>query len=180
MKIPYITKHRSGVVNVRRKAPAWLRFWRDTDKNGPVYHNLGQCWVWKRGALSRKCPYGQISVKHRMVRVHKFSWEIHNGPVPAGLSVLHKCDTPLCVNPHHLFVGTQKDNQEDMVAKGRESRGESRPASKLTEGQVKDIRQRYRKIAKGHGNGAALAREYGVSKQTILSIISGKTWRYLL
>jgi hypothetical protein len=177
-KLDTYLKIKCGLLKLSRKAPAELRFWRDIDKSGPCHTQLGRCWIWKLGPLSRNCPYGQISVKHRNVRVHKFSWVLHHGEVPAGLSILHKCDTPLCVNPDHLFLGTQKDNQQDMVAKGRENRGEGRPQSKLTEEQVMEIRRLYVKGDNEYGT-YGLARKYGVHQGTIWGIVAGRRWGYL-
>jgi hypothetical protein len=73
------------------------------------------CWIWM-GAAGR---YGQAKRNGRVIRAHRLSWIAHNGDIPAGLHVLHKCDTPLCVNPAHLFIGTPLDNAGDREAKGR-------------------------------------------------------------
>lgn len=95
------------------------------------------------------------------------------------MNVLHKCDNRLCLNPKHLFLGTHRDNVKDMVSKGRQVKGERCPASKLTEAQVLEIKSRYRKVSRGHGNGASLAREFGVTKTAIGHIVRGTNWRYL-
>ena len=76
------------------------------------------CWLWTGGM--QNMGYGVITNGRGSKKLaHRFSWELHNGPIPEGLHVLHRCDTPLCVNPHHLFTGTAKDNIDDAVAKGR-------------------------------------------------------------
>lgn len=77
---------------------------------------LTGCWLWT-GAMQH--GYGKIRVVMKDVRAHRASWEIHNGPIPDGMCVLHKCDTPLCVNPAHLFLGTQQENIADKQSKGR-------------------------------------------------------------
>ena len=77
------------------------------------------CVFWL-GAL-RSNGYGAISIKGKQQAAHRVAWELANGPIPAGLCVLHKCDIPCCVNPQHLFLGTKKDNSDDMLNKGRAS-----------------------------------------------------------
>lgn len=82
---------------------------------------LTGCWIWT-GARQR--AYGKIRVFYRDVRAHRFSWEMHKGPIPEGMDVLHHCDNPLCVNPNHLFIGSQRDNMDDMNRKGRGRHGQ--------------------------------------------------------
>lgn len=76
------------------------------------------CWEW-RGACDSE-GYGRIVIEGRMGRVHRIVWEAFNGPIPAGLLALHRCDNPPCCNPDHLFIGTQQQNLADMRAKGRD------------------------------------------------------------
>ena len=155
-------------------------FHRDTNKFGPIHPVLKtRCWIWTRGPLSKKCLYGQISVNHKSVRVHRYAWQLYHGPIPNGLSVCHKCDNPLCVNPEHLFVGTEADNKADMVSKMRQAYGERGPATRLTEKQALEIKRRYKKVSRGHGNGAQLAREFGISKTAVQYIAQGRNWKYL-
>lgn len=90
------------------------RFWSKVAKTD-------SCWLWKAGVNK---GYGQFAFSiHKHVpwmrQAHRVAWELSNGSIPAGLSVLHRCDVPLCVNPAHLFLGTHTDNMRDMVAKGR-------------------------------------------------------------
>lgn len=81
---------------------------------GNVSENLETgCWIW--GGSFTHNGYGRIGDK----RAHRLSWSFENGPIPEGLLVLHSCDTPPCIRPSHLFVGTQLDNMQDMIAKGR-------------------------------------------------------------
>lgn len=83
-----------------------------------------ECWEWLGTRDDR--GYGKIIIKGVRHKGHRLSWVVHNGSIPDGLNVLHKCDNPPCVNPHHLFLGTQRDNIMDMVSKGR-----ANPASLL-------------------------------------------------
>lgn len=76
----------------------------------------GNCWECK---TTGKFRYGSVSINGKFMKAHRYSWEIHNGPIPKGLWVLHHCDNPACVNPEHLFLGTRSDNMKDCYAKGR-------------------------------------------------------------
>lgn len=125
--------------------------------------------------------YGQFSNKGFSSNLaHRVAYEIKFGKIPEGLLACHKCDNPGCVNVDHIFLGTTKDNTQDMVKKNRGSmrKGErfkyavERPHSKLTEEQVRDIRQQIL-------NGVTmvdLSRQYNVSDRTINDINSGKLW----
>lgn len=89
-----------------------MRFW------GRVKKTISGCWLWQ-GCVNTT-GYGMVSWAGRKnIVAHRLSWTIVNGPIPEGLNALHKCDTPRCVNPEHIFLGTQKDNAADCLAKGR-------------------------------------------------------------
>jgi len=81
----------------------------------------GSCWLWRRSKNS--IGYGLIKVNYKTEFAHRISYTVFKGPIPAGLCVCHTCDHPACVNPDHLWLGTRKQNSEDMVRKGRASRG---------------------------------------------------------
>lgn len=106
---------------VYQRADPTQRFWAKVNRNGPIPSHcmeLGPCWIWI--ASYTDSGYGRFSfTKGHWVPAHRFSWELHNAPIPQGLWVLHRCDTPACVRPNHLFLGTVTDNARDMAAKGR-------------------------------------------------------------
>ena len=132
------------------------------------------CWVWT-GSLHRT-GYGRLMfgpAKSRRARfAHRVSYEVHVGPIPDGMYVLHRCDNPPCVNPEHLSLGTQFDNMGDAATKGRVSRGEARHNVRLTAEQARSIREDPR----GH---TAVAREYGVGYTTVKAIRDGRTWKHV-
>lgn len=135
----------------------------------------GECLVW----FGQKCKrgYGRLRLDGRLQRAHRLMYELRNGPIPAGAVVMHSCDNRACINPAHLSVGTQRENIHDMINKGRSNRvrGERHPKAKLTGEEVKEIRRRF--VSYDRTNGArALGREFGVTWQSILAVVSGKSW----
>lgn len=133
-----------------------------------------KCWPWKASKLSN--GYGQLTIKQMHFLAHRISWFIYCGRIPSGLNVLHKCDNPSCVNPNHLFLGTQKENMKDKVDKGRAytgiHKGEKNPANKLTADDVRDMRSK-------NGTLKEIAKEYGVSFGLIGHIKSKRLWKHL-
>ena len=107
---------------------------------------------------------------------HRYSYEYHIGPIPTGMFVCHKCDNPPCINPNHLFLGTNQDNVNDKVIKNRQGKGEQISSSKLTEDQVREIRAKH--IFRVYTY-QMLADEYNVSSDTIQKIVKRKLWRHL-
>lgn len=131
------------------------------------------CWLWV--ASTFKTGYGQFNPRNgRIVTAHRFSYELHNGQIPRGLFVCHRCDVRPCVNPDHLFLGTCAENLADMRAKGRARHaplaGEKNPAAKLTAKQAREIFV----SDQAHTD---LADEYGVTRQAIRNIKRRKSWR---
>lgn len=141
------------------------RFWDKVQKTG-------MCWVWTGCKQSQ--GYGQIRIKRKCELAHRVSWELTNGRIADNTQVLHKCDNPACVRPDHLFLGSQQDNVDDMVAKGRNKNGaafESRNSAKLTPGQVLWVR------SLESPNRSDLSKLLGVTTTTVCDIINRKTWR---
>lgn len=133
------------------------------------------CWGWR--GYADKDGYGTVKHAGRPLRAHRFSWEIHNGPIPEGLCVCHKCDNPGCVRPDHLFLGTSADNMHDRDAKGRCAfTGTRNPHAVLTAAIANAIRAKY---TGAYGQQASLAREYGVDYRTVSAIIGNKIWKQI-
>jgi hypothetical protein len=114
--------------------------------------------------------YGQLTFLQQKYTAHRVSWELHFGPIPDDLCVLHKCDNRQCVNPNHLFLGTRAENQQDMARKGRSARGSRHGGAKLTEAEVVEIRA-FKELHK------LLAERYGVTPSSISLIKSRRHWR---
>lgn len=150
------------------------RFWAKIEKTET-------CWLWT-GATTHG-GYGVIS-KGRAIegdlRAHVLAYELTHGKVPDGMNVCHTCDNPPCVRPDHLFLGTQKDNVLDAIAKGRQinppiKRGEEHGMVKLTAAQVIQIREEL----KAGNSQTDIARRYNVTQAAISLIKLGKKWAWL-
>ena len=132
------------------------------------------CWLWL-GQLF-KDGYGQIAIgRDSPKRAHRISYAEFCGPIPAGMWVLHKCDTPACVNPEHLFLGTAKDNTQDMLAKGRRGdlSGENHPNARHTERFVWAMRRLVK-----HGTPIAqLAAMYRLTYGAMHQLVRGRVWK---
>lgn len=138
------------------------RFWAQVNKS----KGRG-CWIWT-ATISGK--YGQISIKSRKFTAHRFSWELHNGAIPSGQQVLHRCDNPVCVRPSHLFLGDSSANMRDMVAKGRHPKQRASYREKLNAEKVRQIRA-------SSETGAELARRFKVDGSTIRQVRNRQSWR---
>ena len=132
--------------------------------------SVSGCWIWT-GTCSHS-GYGQIKENYRTRLAHRVSWEIHNGAIPEGIVVCHRCDVPQCVNPAHLFLGTMKDNVADMLSKGRGSdrKGDKHPNSKISNSEILEIIRLHKA---GH-MGKEIASRFGISRGYVSQLINGK------
>ena len=136
------------------------------------------CWLWA-GSWS-DLDYGMFASARRHgqdeIMAHRIAWRLSNGPVPTGLKVLHRCDVRACVNPAHLFLGTQADNIADMDAKGRRRTrglsGEQNPQARLSKAGVRAMRAAYSSGVSQH----ALAKTYGVAVMTVNRAVRRLSW----
>lgn len=143
-------------------------------ENSFIPEPMSGCWLWI-GSVNIH-GYGQIHRNGLPARAHRVSWELYRGPIPKGLCVCHHCDTPPCVNPQHLFLGTLSDNTLDMYTKGRghlpSGVGSLNGRAKLTPEQVIEIRALAPIVSQRR-----LAARYGVARTTIQWIQNGTNWR---
>lgn len=136
------------------------------------------CWAFTGALVS---GYGQLRINGQQIYAHRLSWIEHNGPIPKGLYVLHKCDNRWCINPDHLFLGTYKDNSDDMIKKGRAKhdgylvQGERNGHSILKE---KDIIEIKRLLDAGFTH-SSIGEFFGVTRECITRINRGINWRHV-
>lgn len=139
-----------------------------------VVRPITRCWIWT--AAINSLGYGRVrrAAPRRLQLAHRASYEIFIGAIPSRINVLHKCDTPRCVNPDHLFLGTQSENIVDCSTKGRlvDNRGTKHGMCKLQEVDVLNIRS-------SDLPNRRLAEQFGISDTTVRLIRSRKTWRHL-
>lgn len=159
----------------------WSRFGdpQGTGKPKPIDKLMSRVTKQSDGCWRVRSAQGKhttINVDGVRLYSHRFMWEYHHGPIPDSLHVRHKCDFKPCVNPEHLELGTHADNMRDQVVRGRSPKGQRHPGAKLTEDDVRRIRERVR------GDGCtqtAVAEEFGVCRSTVSQIVSGRRWQHL-
>lgn len=150
----------------RKHAPTMVRFFRKVNRA------VG-CWNWN--AFKSADGYGkfQIGGKNSPTRnAHRFLYEVIHGAIPQGWVVRHKCDNAACVNPDHLVAGTQYENIQDKVMRGRQTRGETHGMVKLTEKQAREIKA-------STEDSLVVAKRYGIVRATVNNIRAGRIWRHL-
>lgn len=127
------------------------------------------CWNWDG---DKNYGYGRLRVAESMQRAHRVAWYVYNGPIPDGQYVLHQCDNRACIRPSHLFLGSHKDNMDDMIAKGRSAKGERHSHAKLSEAQVLEIRESTLSTR-------GIAKVYGISQSQARNVKNGANWRHI-
>lgn len=147
--------------------PTGDRFWRRIEVSS------SGCWVWS-GQRDRK-GYGRFFFNRSRWRLHRLTWTWVNGPIPRELQVCHKCDTPSCCNPDHLFLGTALTNNQDKVQKGRSCYGDKNHFAKINRSDALSLLDKFNQ---GRSR-RSLAEEYGISYSHAVQIINGRRWRRL-
>jgi hypothetical protein len=145
------------------------RFHSLIDQRGP-----DECWPWL-GRRNRR-GYGSLHIGKVGYRASRLAYFLANGEDPKELGILHSCDNPPCVNPAHLSPGTQRENMQDAVRRGRMPRGENAPATYLVEAEVREIHALY---ATGEYSIAEVARMCGAHPGTVAGIVYARNWTHL-
>lgn len=159
---------------INTPAPVLARLWRRT-----TIDPVTGCWVW--GGYCMKGGYGRITYGAPGKLIHRVSWAIHNGDIPDGMDVLHRCDNPPCWNPEHFFLGDDAANVADKMAKGRHRCGAPRRGADnwwaiLDEATVLKIRE----AASTSGQPqTAIGKQFGVSQSLISQIINRRIWTHI-
>ena len=151
----------------KRLAPITTQYIED---NVTILSESG-CWIWNLAVTTK--GYGYIKIAGRKAFAHRVSYSIFNGEIPIGMLVCHRCDTPLCVNPTHLWLGTISDNVVDMVSKGRHAKTKN---AGTKNGMAKLDVETVRTIRMDGSKRIVLANQFGVSLTTIHNIKSGHSW----
>lgn len=169
-------------IRPRVAADPAVRFWAKVKLGGPK-----DCWEWVGGRVPGPHPYGKFYIRtDKPTLAHRFSWQLRFGPIPRDTFVCHHCDNPPCVNPEHLFLGTDRDNIHDMIAKGRArhprgeahplylrgdlQRGARNPNAKLTDADVAEIRR----LRADGWTQQRIADKFGVHQSWVSALLRGR------
>ena len=133
------------------------------------------CWIWTGSKISRGYGSFHSDGTNKRISAHRLSWTIHNGKIPEGLVVRHKCNNPICVNPDHLELGTLKDNSADRIAAGNSGVGSKNNLASLNEEKVKEIKS----LLKIGLSGAEIGRRFDVTRTCINAIKKARTWKHV-
>lgn len=131
------------------------------------------CWLWTGGLNTH--GYGQVRYQGRQMNASRLAVILIVGEIPAGALVLHRCDNPQCVNPDHLYLGDGAQNAADRVSRGRSLKGAASPKAKLTNDDVREIRQR-RQAGELY---AAIAADFAITPENAAQICRRETWRHI-
>lgn len=153
----------------------YVSFFQEKIKNNICKTDTG-CWVWIGNNSPSFGKYGRLKISGRAIAVHILSYKLFVSPIPSGMLVCHKCDNPPCCNPDHLFLGSNKDNISDMVAKNRQAKGERIATSKLNAEQVLEIRRLW---LTGELNQQQIGARFGVTGGNVSLIVKRKAWIHL-
>lgn len=148
------------------------RFWDKVDVRDP-----GECWEWKAALRSKHNPlqhYGVFWWRGRNYPAHRVAWELARGAALGDMLLCHRCDNPRCVNPGHLFPGTQRDNMLDKTAKLRQC-GEKHGSARLTDDDVRQIRS----LAACGIYKSAIGAAFGITGANVGHIVRRVTWRHV-
>jgi len=173
----YCGKKCSGIVqrgkSKPRKVSLWDRFWAKVDMPDPI-----ECWEWQGMKKPGWGGYGLFWFDGTSQnKAHRTAWNLIYGDIPDGLGVLHTCDNPSCVNPLHLWLGTQRDNRLDMENKGRSRivRGSKNCRCKLSEDKVRKMR-----LLRSQGVlGKDVANRFDISTSAVSQVANRRTWDYV-
>ena len=135
-----------------------------------------ECWVWQGAKLPKGYGFLKIPRTRRQIYAHRLSYLINVGEIPERMNVLHRCDNPACVNPAHLFIGSHKDNSQDMAAKDRHLRGERNTEAVLT---ARDVLQIKKLLAMNEFSQKRIGMMFGVAQITISRIHRGLRWKHI-
>lgn len=153
------------LTEMQTRQKAERQFWEKVE----LPEDRSECWNW---TAATRNGYGNLKVSQISIKAHRLSYALHYGVLPANLLVCHHCDNPLCVNPHHLFLGTDADNARDKVRKGRQSRTANNGNAKINEQQLDEIRAR---ITAGETN-VAIAKDYPIGHAMVSRIRKGRSY----